>query len=135
MTGLPARAAKLLTDRNLATLVTFTRDGWPHPTPVWVDWDGTDVLVNTHSGRAKARHVRNDPRVALSVYDAYDPFVYLSLRGTATLSTEGADRHADRLACKYLGVDEYPAHAAEQAAGHSRLMIRIRPLWVLFRGD
>jgi PPOX class probable F420-dependent enzyme len=132
--GLSAKATKLLTDRNVATLVTMTAAGWPHATPVWVDSDGTDAIVNTHTGRIKADHIRRDPRVALSVYDSYDPFVYVTLRGIATLSSEGADRHIDTLAYKYLGADEYPAHMEEQAAGHRRVIIRIRPEWVLFRG-
>jgi hypothetical protein len=37
-----------------------------------------------------------------------NPFHFVEIRGIARGTTEGADEHIDRLAKKYLGVDEYP---------------------------
>jgi len=61
------KVRKLLESPNFANLATLMPDGSPQVTPVWVDYDGTHILVNTAEGRQKPRNVRRDPRVALEV--------------------------------------------------------------------
>ena len=97
-------------------LATAGADGAPHVTPVWVDYDGEHVLVNSAYGRAKVRHIQRDPRVSIDVLPAEDQQAgYVSVSGTAELVDEGADDHIDKLAKKYLGKDEYPwRNPAEQ---------------------
>lgn len=121
---LPKRAADLLRGRNWANLVALRQDGSPHVTPVWVDYDGEHVLVNSAYGRSKVRNIQRDPRVALDVLPADDQQAgYVSVSGTAELVDEGADEHIDKLAKKYLGVDEYPY----RSPGEKRVIIRIHP--------
>lgn len=121
---LPEKAAKLLQGRNWASLVDLRPDGSPHVTPVWVDYDGEHVLVNSAYGRRKVRNIQRDPRVALDVLPAEDQQAgYVSVSGTAELVDEGADEHIDKLAKKYLGVDAYPF----RSPGEKRVIIRIRP--------
>lgn len=120
---LSAKARDLIARPVLATLATVARDGGPQVTPLWIEVDGDDLLVNTAKGRAKARNVARDPRVALTVIDPADPYNVVSLRGTVVeVTTDGADDHIDRLAKKYLGVDEYPM----RQPGEVRLTVRIR---------
>lgn len=125
MTDTLTDKAKALLERPvLATLATVAPDGGPQVTPLWIEVDGDDVLLNTAQGRAKARNLERDPRVALSVIDPDDPYNVVVVRGTVTeMTTEGADEHIDRLAHKYLGVDSYPM----RQPGEVRLKIRIRP--------
>src|ERR671937_545198 len=121
---LPDKAARLLLGRNWANLVDLRRDGSPHVTPVWVDYDGQHVLVNSAYGRCKVRNIARDPRVAISVLPSDDQQSgYVSVSGTAELVDEGADDHIDKLAKKYLGVDEYPF----RGPGERRGVIRITP--------
>jgi PPOX class probable F420-dependent enzyme len=121
---LPAKAAKLLLGRNWGNLVDLRPDGSPHVTPVWVDYDGEHVLVNSAYGRLKVRNIQRDPRVAIDVLPADDQQSgYVSVSGTAELVDEGADEHIDKLAKKYLGVDEYPF----RSPGERRVIIRITP--------
>ena len=106
-----------------AHLATTMPDGSPHVTPVWVDHgDGESVLINTARGRRKERNVRRDPRVGVSVLDPADPYRYVSVRGEAELTEEGADDHIDRLARRYMDVDEYPGREDESGA---RVIIKI----------
>lgn len=116
--------AKALIDRPvLATLVTLEPGGAPQATPLWIETDGEDLLVNTAKGRVKARNMENDPRVAVTVIDPDDPYNVVALRGTVIeMTNDGADAHIDRLAHKYLGVDEYPM----RREGEIRLKVRIR---------
>jgi PPOX class probable F420-dependent enzyme len=117
------KARELIGRPVLATLATVAADGAPQVTPLWIEVDGDDLLVNTARGRAKARNVERDQRVALSVLDPGDPYNVVVVRGTVVeVTTEGADAHIDRLAKKYLGVDEYPM----RQPGEVRLTIRIR---------
>ncbi|HVX22980.1 MAG TPA: PPOX class F420-dependent oxidoreductase [Acidimicrobiales bacterium] len=120
---LSEKAQALLARPVLATLATVASDGGPQVTPLWIETDGDDLLVNTARGRAKARNLERDHRVAVSVIDPDDPYNVVVVRGTVTdVTTDGADDHIDRLAKKYLGVDQYPM----RQPGEVRLKIRIR---------
>ncbi|MDA8356019.1 MAG: PPOX class F420-dependent oxidoreductase [Actinomycetota bacterium] len=117
------KARQLIARPVLATLATVAPDGGPQVTPLWIEVDGDDLLVNTARGRAKARNVERDDRVAVSVIDPDDPYNVVMVRGTVSeITTDGADAHIDHLAHKYLGVDEYPM----RQPGEVRLKIRIR---------
>ena len=103
-------------------VTTLRPDGSPHSTVVWVDEDDGDVLFNTAEGRAKPRHLRADPRVSITMVDPADQYRWLAVTGRAEVTTEGARSHIDKMAKKYLGVDDYPWYRGEQ-----RLIVRIRP--------
>lgn len=123
-------ARALLGEPVIANLATVGSDGSPHVTPVWVDIDGDDVVINTAEGRAKTRNLRRSASVAVSVVDPKDPFRVVALQGSvADITTEDADAHIDRLARKYLGVDTYPM----RQPGEQRVKIRIRPRRILMQ--
>lgn len=112
-----------LANPYVGTVTTLRSDGSPHNTVVWVDVDGDTVLFNTAEGRAKPRHLRRDPRVALTVVDPQNPFRWLSVSGTAELTQEGGAEHIDRLSKKYTGRDVYANHDPD----HPRLKVTITP--------
>ncbi|HEX3947474.1 MAG TPA: PPOX class F420-dependent oxidoreductase, partial [Acidimicrobiales bacterium] len=101
------KARALIARPVLATLATVATDGGPQVTPLWIEVDGDDLLVNTAQGRVKARNLERDHRVAVSVLDPEDPYNVVVVRGTVLeVTPDGADEHIDKLAKKYLGVDE-----------------------------
>jgi PPOX class probable F420-dependent enzyme len=102
---------------------TLRKDGSPQNTVVWVDMEDGVPSFNTALGRAKPRHLEADPRAALIVVDPTDPFTWVAVDGHAEVTTEGADAQIDKLAKKYLGVDEYP----NRVEGEQRLTVRITP--------
>src|SRR5438067_1727248 len=92
-----------------AQVATLNADGSPQVTPMWVDFDGTNILVNTARGRVKARNFERSPRVALAISDPQNPYRYLGIQGRVVEMTEaGADAHIDKMAKKYMGKDSYP---------------------------
>ena len=114
-----------------AHLATIMPDGSPQVTPVWVDYDGEHVLVNTARGRRKVRNVERDSRVAVSILDPEDPYRYVTIRGTVTeVTEEGAIEHIDELARRYMDVEEYPNHGDESGP---RVIFRIEPQQVYAR--
>jgi len=117
-------AEKQFLENPYAGVVTTLRpDGSPHTTIVWVDVDERGVSFNTASGRAKERHLRDDPRVSLLMVDPSDQYKWVSISGRAQLTTDGADPQIDRLAKKYLGADEYPWRKDTE----QRISVRIEP--------
>lgn len=123
MATIPASHADLLTTKpSFAHLATLNVDGSPQVTPVWIDYDGTNVIVNTARGRVKAKNVAREPRVALSITDPENPYRYLGIRGRVVDITEnGGDAHIDKMAKKYLGKDSYPF----RTPGEVRLVVKI----------
>jgi PPOX class probable F420-dependent enzyme len=124
MATIPASHADLLKKPAFANLATLNADGSPQVTPVWVDFDGKHVLVNTARGRVKARNLAREPRVALSIADPENPYRYLGTQGRVVEMTEaGSDAHIDAMAKKYLGKDTYPF----RAPGEVRVIVKIAP--------
>jgi PPOX class probable F420-dependent enzyme len=121
---IPHAYRDLFEKRAFAVLVTLMPDGSPQATPVWCDFDGTHVLVNSARGRVKDRNMRRDPRVALTILDPENPYRYLEIRGRVVeITEEGAEEHIDKLARKYLGVDRYPY----RQPGEVRILYKILP--------
>ena len=109
MAAIPDQYKDLLQKKAFAHLATVMKDGSPQVTPIWFDYDGTHVRINSAKGRWKDKNMRNRPKVALSILDPDNPYRYMQIRGTVTEVTEsGADAHIDSLAKKYLGQDKYP---------------------------
>jgi PPOX class probable F420-dependent enzyme len=99
----------LTTKKAFAHLATLMEDGSPQVSPVWIDFDGTHVIVNSARGRVKDKNLRIRPLVALSISDPDNPYRYLGIRGKVVEITEtGADDHIDKMAMKYMGLEKYP---------------------------
>lgn len=132
METIPAAFHDLFERETFATFATVMPDGTPHCTPVWVDYDGECVLINTARGRRKERNVRREPAVGVLAMDPEDPYRYVSVQGTVVEVTEaGAADHIDALARRYMGVDVYPNHGEERGP---RVIIRIEPTRVVASG-
>lgn len=120
----PDEYGDLLKKPAFAHLATLMKDGSPQVTPVWCDYDGTHVRVNSAKERLKDKNMRRDKRVALSIQDPDNPYRYMAIRGTVEqITQDGADAHIDALAKKYLGKERYPF----RAPGEVRVIYRIRP--------
>lgn len=121
---IPDKYLDLFDKRAFAHLATLMPDGSPQVTPVWVDFDGIFVLVNSAKGRQKDLNMKRDGRVAISILDPDDPYRYLQVRGhVVEITDQGADAHIDKMAKKYLGKDIYP----NRTPGMVRLIYKIKP--------
>lgn len=121
---LEGRGLELFEGPNFAHLATVNPDGSPQVSPVWVHARDGLIEVNTVRGRVKDRNMTSEPRVALSITDAKDPYIRASVQGEVVGSTEeGAVEHIDFLSEKYDGVTPYP----RLTPGMVRVIYRIRP--------
>jgi PPOX class probable F420-dependent enzyme len=123
MATLNEKQVQLLEGKNIGALATLQVDGAPMVTPVWVDWDGEHVVVNTLRSRAKPRQVERDPRVEIAVWNTDNPYQHVRIAGRAELVEEGAEEHIDKMARKYVGEDTYPW----RAPGDRRVLLLITP--------
>jgi hypothetical protein len=125
MTSIPDTYLDLLQQKKaFAELATVMPDGSPQVTPVWFDYTGGKIRVNSAKGRTKTRNMSEGAPVALSIMDPDNPYRYIQLRGKVTRVTEeGASAHIDSLAKKYLGKDKYPF----AKAGEVRVTFEITP--------
>jgi PPOX class probable F420-dependent enzyme len=118
------KQAALFTDRNWGVIATIREDGSPQATPVWVDYDGENVLVNSAEGRTKVKNIERDPRATVTVLPAENQQGgYVMVSGPARIIEEGALEHINMLAKKYLGEDKYPY----LGPGEKRVIIEIKP--------
>ena len=121
---IPEKYRDLFQKKAFCSLSTLMPDGSPQVTPVWCDFDGTHVIVNSAKGRRKDTNMRRDPRVSLAIIDPDNPYRYLEVRGRVDEITEtGADAHIDKMAKKYIGMDRYP----NRQPGEVRVLYKIKP--------
>jgi PPOX class probable F420-dependent enzyme len=122
--AIPEKYLDLFQKKTFASLGTLMPDGQPQVTPVWVDFDGQHVVVNSAKGRVKDRNMRRDPRVSMALIDPDNPYRHLQVQGHVVEITEdGADQHIDKMAKKYLGQDKYPF----RRPGEVRVLYKIEP--------
>jgi PPOX class probable F420-dependent enzyme len=131
MPTVPEAYVDLFEKPSVATLATLLPTGYPHVTPVWIDYDGEHLLVNTARGRRKEQNVARNPSVGVSVIDSEDFYRYVSAYGSVTdLREEGAVEHIHELSRRYTG-EEYGNLDAEDGA---RVIIEITPEHVMASG-
>jgi len=131
MATIPENFRDIFAKKAFAHLATVGRDGAPQVTPVWVDYDGTHVRINTARGRAKDKNLQRNPKVALSAQDPDNPYRYVQVRGRVVEMTEkDADAHIDALSKKYTGRDKY----ANRRPGEVRVIVKIMPEKVQIMG-
>ncbi len=127
--ALSSEVQSFLHERVLAHLATVMKDGSPQVTPLWVDTDGTYIIVNTAEGRTKERNMKRDARVALSITDPVNFLRYVVIRGrVAKLTTEGANENINQLSMKYSG------RPYTMTPAQTRVKIYIEPTSVIARG-
>jgi PPOX class probable F420-dependent enzyme len=106
---IPEHLMDLVRRPIIATLATVMPDGQPQVTPVWMEYDGEHVIVNTARGRQKERNMQRNSLVTLCLFDPENPEAHwVELRGYVADSTEeGAYAMIKKLALKYRGKEEY----------------------------
>lgn len=96
---------RVLEGTSVAHLATILPDGSPHTVPLWIATHGDQIVFLTGPGSRKARNLRRDPRVALSVTPADNPFQPVIVRGRVVGWIEGdaAWEIIDQISMKYIG--------------------------------
>lgn len=124
MPALSERARDLINRRVYAHVATVGPGGAPHVVPVWVDTDGEHVVINAPEETVKIRHMRRDPRVAVSILDPDSPWggTLQVIGRVVEITREGADEHIDKMEQKYTGAARY-----QRRSRSARVIVKILP--------
>lgn len=131
--AIPESHRDLLVRPIFGVLSTMLRDGQPQSSLIWVDYDGTDLLVNTTLERQKSKNMLANPKVTLLVVDPADSSRFIEVRGrVASMTTEGAADHADKLTQRYTGKQRFygDIYPPERLLQETRVIVRICPVKV-----
>ena len=124
MNKIPDKYRDLLDRPIVVSLATLMSGGTAQVQPVWCNFDGMHILVNTETGRQKYRNMSQRRALTILAIDPDDDTRWLEARGTVVGETEeGARERIDELARLYLGVDKYPYHQE----GDVRVLLKIAP--------
>jgi PPOX class probable F420-dependent enzyme len=101
---IPENVRELLDAPNYVHLSTLRADGSPRNWVVWVGIEDDHILVCTSDSVWKAKDMRRDPRVGLSVADLANPYRMATLQGRVLEARpdEGC-RYMDPISIKYTG--------------------------------
>jgi PPOX class probable F420-dependent enzyme len=102
---LPSELADFLRQPNPCVVATLRSNGEPHTAATWYEWtDDGQVLLNMDASRVRLTHLRNDPRVSLTVLDARSWYSHLSLVGrVCEIRPDAGLADIDRLSRRYDG--------------------------------
>ena len=121
---LPELAKSWIDNAEFAVIATVLPNGRPQQSVVWVDRDGDDILVSTVKGRRKHLNMERDPHVSVLIYPKDNPYSYVEVRGTVSMTEEGGRELIDRLCNKYTGEARY---VADDGTDNVRVVVRISP--------
>jgi PPOX class probable F420-dependent enzyme len=101
---LPDDVRALLAAPNYVHLSTLRADGSPRNWVVWVGLEDHLILICTSDAVSKAKDMRRDPRVGLSVSDLSNPYRMATIQGRVIeMRRDEECRYMDPIAIKYTG--------------------------------
>lgn len=124
-TTLPDAVRDLLNPPVFAVVTTINADGSPQSSVVWLRADGDELLFSTIRGRRKCRNLERDPRLSVCAYDPADPYRYVEVRGTVSLTEDGGDDLIDEMSRAYDG------KPWQHRAAEVRVVVRVTPTHVV----
>jgi len=111
---IPDAVRELLEEPNYVHLSTLRADGSPRNWVVWVGIEGDRILVCTSETVWKAKDMRRDPRVAMSVVDLGNPYRMAALQGRVVeIRPDEGCRYMDPISVKYTGA-RFPSRGADR---------------------
>jgi PPOX class probable F420-dependent enzyme len=101
---IPGNVREPLHAPNYVHLTTLRADGSPRNWIAWVGLEDDHILVCTSDTIWKAKDMRRDPRVALSVADTANPYRMAAIQGRVVDVRPDQDcRYMDPISIKYTG--------------------------------
>jgi nitroimidazol reductase NimA-like FMN-containing flavoprotein (pyridoxamine 5'-phosphate oxidase superfamily) len=115
----------LIGKKAYAQLATLLKSRGPHLIPIWIDFDGENLYINTIVGSQKDKNMIKSPEVALSVIDPENPSSSVLIRGKVIdRDLKNAEDHVNKLAQHYTGKN-YTGPKGKRA------LYKIQPLKVI----
>ena len=101
---------RLLDEPVTVVVAVMGKDGRPNLTPMWFDYEGDKILVNTASHRAKCTWIRARPQLTLLIVNPDNPYHWVQIKCTVESEQredapggERVTRQLDKIWTKYTG--------------------------------
>ncbi|MDQ1749976.1 MAG: hypothetical protein QOE71_1032 [Pseudonocardiales bacterium] len=127
--SLPAKAKELLDAANFVVVATSNTDGSPQTSVLWATYDGNELLLSTLQGRKKETNWLRDPRTSVLILDKDNPYGYIEVRGTVSMTTEKGPELIERLSQIYTG----QTYTGDDGTDNVRVVVRVTPSRVIQR--
>ncbi len=126
----------LLQGTKTGKLATVREDGRPHVTPVWYTLDGENIVFTTGGTSVKARNMKRDPRISISVDDQTPPYSFVTVEGTVSFSKDPEELlyWATEIGRRYMGDDQAEAFGRRNAS-EGEILITIKPTKIIAYKD
>ena len=112
----------------VVSLVTVMPDGQPQATPVWIDYDGTNLRINTARGRQKDKNMQRDAKVTVLAIDPENPYRWIEVRGRIIDESEATGLEViNALSAKYRDEPDYYKRNEAQRGKETRVTYLIEP--------
>jgi PPOX class probable F420-dependent enzyme len=130
------QAFVLATPAKTAKLAVVRANGAPHVAPVWVDLDGDQVMFMTSADTIKGKAILRDPRLSMCWDDEQPPFSFVTLAGTAEISTDPDEllHWATRIGGRYMGADRATEYG-ERNGVPPEMLIRVTATQLVAKVD
>ncbi len=107
-------------------------DGRIGLTPMWFDYEGDKILVNTALHRAKCGWIRNNPQLTILIVNPDNPYHWVQIKGTVEEERleweeggEAVTAQLDRIWTKYTG-NEPPYGLRDPSIDEKRVLFVCR---------
>lgn len=110
-------------------LATVRKSGHPHVVPIWFVMDGDDLIFTTMNDTVKAKNMKRDNRVCISVDKAEPMYTFVKIDGEAEFMDVTPAEQLDwatRIARRYMGDDKAEAYGKRNAVPEE-YVVRVRP--------
>jgi PPOX class probable F420-dependent enzyme len=120
--------AFLASGTRTGKVATTRADGRPHVAPIWFVVDRGDLVFMTGAETLKGKTLRRDPRAALVVDLEEQPYAFVLVEGTVSLSTDPEEMLPLSIAIAERYVDAHDAEAfGRRNAVEGELLVRLHP--------
>src|SRR5690242_10233817 len=75
------KVQRILQSKGFAHLATIGPNGEPQSSPMWFLWDGEHIRFTHTSVRQKFQNIKRNQRVAISIVDTDDLYIFGEFRG------------------------------------------------------
>lgn len=127
--------AAFLAEPILARIATIQGDR-PHVVPMWFDWDGESIWMETGYGFRKHKNLLENPNcaVTIDVTEGGLRFKGAIMEGVAEIITDTEPfirETVERIYCKYLGDAGILEPTPQEMIANPHAIIRLRPSRIL----
>lgn len=123
---LDEKTAQRLRAEPVAWLTTVRADGQPQSSPIWLDWNGAEIVVLSQPGAGKVRNVTGQPLVALHLADDEGSNV-VTVEARVELDRALTEAETASYTRKYAARIEQMGYTPEQLRASYSTVLRLHP--------